>query len=71
MSRSLSYLRQGLFGIVFVGSMGFGASQALAAPQQTSQAAVCDSLECLRDCVNYGYSYGDCHPTLGFCYCYP
>ncbi len=30
MSRSLSYLRRGLLGIAFVGSLGFGASQAFA-----------------------------------------
>jgi hypothetical protein len=30
MSRSLSYLRRGLFGIAVVGSLGFGVTQALA-----------------------------------------
>jgi hypothetical protein len=30
MSRSLSYLRRGLLGIAFAGSLGFGATQAFA-----------------------------------------
>jgi hypothetical protein len=30
--RSLSYLRRGLLGVFFVGSLGFGATQALAGP---------------------------------------
>jgi hypothetical protein len=34
MSRSLSYLRRGLFSLAFVGSLGFGATQALANPEQ-------------------------------------
>ena len=33
MSRSLSYLRRGLLGFVFVGSLGFGATQAFALPE--------------------------------------
>lgn len=33
MSRSLSYLRRGLLGLAFVGSLGFGATHALAEPQ--------------------------------------
>ncbi len=33
MSRLLSYLRRGLLGIAFVGSLGFGATQAFASPE--------------------------------------
>lgn len=40
MSRSLSYLRRGLLGIAFVGSLGFGATQAFASPEQARE-AVC------------------------------
>lgn len=32
MSRSLSYLRRGLLSIAFVGSLGFGVTQAFATP---------------------------------------
>jgi len=32
MSRSLSYLRRGLLGIAFMGSLGFGVTQAFANP---------------------------------------
>ncbi len=35
MSLSLSYLRRGLLGIALTGSLGFGTTQALAAPQET------------------------------------
>lgn len=34
MDSRLSYLRRGLLGIAFVGSLGFGATQALASPEQ-------------------------------------
>jgi hypothetical protein len=36
MSRSLSYLRRGLLGIALVGSLGFGATQAFATPEETA-----------------------------------
>ncbi len=36
MSRSLLYLRRGLLGIAFVGSLGFGVTQAFATPQPGS-----------------------------------
>ncbi len=41
MSRSLSYLRRGLLGIAFVGSLGFGATQAFGSPNRT-QGVTCD-----------------------------
>ena len=44
MSRSLSYLRRGLLGIAVVGSLGFGVTTALAAPNTTTRMpAICDN----------------------------
>ncbi len=44
MSRSLSYLRRGLLGAAFVGSLGFGFTQAIAAPA-SSKANWCTQSE--------------------------
>lgn len=41
MSRSLSNLRRGLLGIAVVGSLGFGVTQAFAAPAQASKRNMC------------------------------
>ena len=66
MSRSLSYLRRGLLGIAFVGSLGFGVTQALASPVRTTALAECDAARCAARC-NYPGMYGIC--TQGHCYC--
>lgn len=68
MSRSLSYLRRGLLGIAFVGALGFGASQALAAPPQVSQARSCIDY-CYTQCWEMGWEGGYCTYT-GACFCY-
>jgi hypothetical protein len=69
MSRSLSYLRRGLLGIAFVGSMAFGASQALAAPQRAPQAAAyCDEWQCFMACYEI-FRYGRCGWD-GYCECF-
>lgn len=34
MSRSFTFLRQGLFGIAILGSLGFGATSAVAKPEE-------------------------------------
>jgi len=39
MHRSLSYLRRGLLGIAFLGSLGFGATQAFGTPSRGPGAA--------------------------------
>ncbi len=41
MSRSLSYLRRGLLGIAFVGSLGFGATVAVAKPETSDPFPSC------------------------------
>lgn len=70
MSRSLSYLRRGLLGIAFVGSLGFGATQALAEPQASgpARAPVCYGAMPFRCMCNDG-SWG-CSVDNGTpCYC--
>jgi len=74
MSRSLSYLRRGLLGVAFVGSLGFGVTQALASPTQVASSggwcteeweAYCDE-QCgflNGHCMSYGpYVYCECGP---------
>lgn len=67
MSRSRSYLRRGLLGIVFVGSLGFGATQALAKPQVEAGPKYCFPGPCNRSCVNSGFASGAC--ADGVCTC--
>lgn len=69
MSRSLSYLRRGLLGIAFVGSLGFGATQAFATPQVAAGGAYCDWAYCAWWCSeNVPGSDGLCS-TRGECQC--
>lgn len=49
MSRSLSYLRRGLLGLAFLGSLGFGVTQAFAKPERVS-APSCPALYTLCFC---------------------
>lgn len=63
MSRSLSYLRRGLFGIAVAGALGFGVTQVAAAPV----------LARFGHCELTGYKYipaDNCYPECrdgGFC----
>lgn len=51
MSRSLSYLRRGLLGIAFVGSLGFGVAQAFAGPATAPSSRLhCTPMECYAQC---------------------
>lgn len=67
MSRSLSYLRRGLLGIAFVGSLGYGATQALAAPPQVPVARFCEAW-CNDYCEQQG-QMGTCRFD-GTCWCH-
>ena len=75
MSRTLSHLRQGLLGAALLGSLGFGASQALATPREaTGTAATClygdpGGRSYSRSyCQSEGYRDGTC-TRIGFCAC--
>ena len=73
MSRSLSYLRRGLLGIAFVGSLGFGATQALASPEQSARSGSCERTGFAYlpygcpECPS-GYGYCDGYGTDCVCY---
>ena len=69
MRRSIHHLRRALFGAAVLGSLGFGASQALASQPKPSAAAVCGQAQCILECVRRGYDYGHCLPQGG-CACY-
>ena len=75
MSRTLLHLRRGLLGAALLGSLGFGASQALATPRE---AAGTDGTclygdpgarsYCRSWCQSEGYRDGAC-ARQGFCAC--
>lgn len=63
MSRSLSTLRRALLGIAFVGSLGFGATQAVASPEPVAR---------FGSCYPSGYAYlprecPECPSGSGWC----
>lgn len=73
MSRSLSYLRRGLLGIAFIGSLGFGATQAFGSAPIQSSRAVCNGdpgsdTWCWWNCAFQGENGGYCD-ELGRCVC--
>lgn len=71
MNRSWIRIRRGMLAVAFAGAMGFGATQAVAAPEQ-ARAAGCqlDGVQ-VRDCNSAcrakGYDEGHC--ALGQCFC--
>jgi hypothetical protein len=54
MSRSLRYLRRGLLGIAFVGSLGFGVSAAFAQPEVPNRERECGpgQVDCCGVCIS-------------------
>lgn len=74
MDRSLTSLRRGLLGIAFVGSLAFGAVQALAAPRASGADGTClygdpgARSACQSWCQSEGYRDGTC-TRMGFCAC--
>jgi len=79
MSRSLSYLRRGLLGIFFVGSMGFGVKEVFAKELWVGISEGCEVGDptadqfCTDTCYyTYGFMRGRCNSTTGACECrYP
>jgi hypothetical protein len=75
MNRSWTRFRRALLALSFVGAMGFGATQAAAAPEQarfqscpfTGSGPQIDD-DCDLSCRQKGYDYGYCG-TGGFCVC--
>jgi hypothetical protein len=66
MKGSMTYLRRGLLGLAFAGSLGFGATQALATPALGAPAAA-------GVCPDEGYDYYyypcaySCYRQQGYC----
>ncbi len=60
--------RNGVLGAALVGALGFGATQALAAPGEAAQGPVCNTVDCRQLCRTLGYAEGFC--SRGGCFCY-
>jgi hypothetical protein len=59
---------RGLFGLAVLGALGFGASQAAAAPRSsTGKEAYCSYLSCRNMCIAAGRPSGYCES--GICLC--
>jgi hypothetical protein len=75
MNRSWTRFRRAALALSFAGAMGFGATQALAAPDQAGfrgckwgpSGPLIDPL-CDEQCRGYGYDYGSCR--TGTCVCH-
>lgn len=73
MRLSLSYLRRGLLGLAFAGSLGFGAAQAFASPSAWPLPRYCPARDyeyVTPDCNAYCNGPGYC-ATYGRCECGP
>lgn len=60
---------QWMLALAVASSLGFGATQAIAAPQDTPTLRVCDWATCYNACRAKGYFTGKC--SGGVCYCTP
>lgn len=70
MSRSFSNLRRALFGIAFVGSLGFGVGQAFAEPRTSpARQPYCHTNEIRCYCMGWSYcsSTGCFNPDYPAC----
>ena len=69
-------IRKGLFGVATTVALGFGATQALAAPDEAGSAGrrACDpwrQAQCMDWCQSQGYDAGECNPFfVGGCRCW-
>jgi hypothetical protein len=66
-------LRKGVFGVTMAATLGFGATQALAAPGEAAARRVCDAYHdalCNDWCQSRRYDAGWCDPIyVGGCKC--
>ena len=71
--RNASRLGRAAFAALIVGSLGLGATQALATPGPVARnETTCDKKLCHQACVEIGYDYGRCTGPFGSgdCMCY-
>lgn len=62
------------FGALVAAALGYGATEALAAPPAAEARLACDDLQCANDCVEAGGSWGVCRrrntpPFEEYCQC--
>lgn len=63
--------RKAAFAAGVAAALGFGGTQALAAPGGVDTgAAVCENINCERVCASLGAIYGTCAPNGVTCTCY-
>jgi hypothetical protein len=62
MSRAAKFFRTGLLSGMVAVSLAFGASQALAAPQDAPASRACVDESCDGACIARGFSGGVCNP---------
>ena len=70
MSRTIARMRAAAYAAAVAGALGFGATQALAAPRPCPLTAVgscSNQANCERTCTNAGYATRGC--SNGCCYC--
>lgn len=60
--------RRAVLGAAVAASLGFGATQALAAPEAEAPRQGCNLVDCDRLCRTLGYPGGLC--SRGSCFCY-
>lgn len=65
--RQLGSIGRGAFAAAVALTLGFGVTQALAAPPHPARLPVCDDTECSTRCQTQGYMGGHC--DLGRCFC--
>jgi hypothetical protein len=64
---TIQRFRSIFFAASFVGALGFGATQAVALPQEDSVRRACDPVVCRRWCIGRGFLDGQC--INGECWC--
>lgn len=60
MSSTRSLFRRGVFAAAVLGTLGFGATQALATPAASAAPPTCNEQQCDRTCRDAGFSGGFC-----------
>lgn len=77
MNRSLGVVRTAVLAAAFVGSLGFGATQAFAKARLAPPEYICvaadpsgSATRCTMACVRSGYTGGQCNASYTGCLCY-
>lgn len=69
MKHVIEQLRRAVFAAAVLGSLGFGAAEAFAAPPATAREATCNEYTCHRNCRLAGASGSWCDEYNG-CLCF-